>query len=57
VDCSLLALDLRRWTSMVVPVQFELEDSELPTVVGQLANRVWLTLQQQPDRKRVLVSP
>ena len=53
VDCSLLASDLRRWTSMVVPVEFKLEDSELPTAVGQLVNRVRLTLQQQPDRMRV----
>ena len=52
VDCSLLASDLRRWTSMVVPVEFKLEDSELPTAVGQLVKRIRHTLQQQPDRQR-----
>lgn len=52
VDCSLLASDLRRWSSMVVPVEFKLWDSELPTAVGQLVNRIRHTLQQQPDRKR-----
>lgn len=47
VDCSLLASDLRRWSSIVVPVEFKLEDSELPTAVGQLVNRIRHTLQQQ----------
>ena len=53
-DCSLLAIasDLRRWTSMVVPLEFKLEDSEIPTAVGQLVKRVSHTLQQQPDRQR-----
>ena len=46
VDCSLLASDLRRWTSMVVPVEFKLEDSELPTALGQIVNRIRHTLQQ-----------
>ena len=27
VDCSLLASDLRRWSSMVVPVEFKLWDN------------------------------
>ena len=53
VDCSLLASDLLRWTSMVVPLEFKLQDSEAPTAVGQLVNRVRLTLQQQPQRMRV----
>ena len=52
VDCSLLASDLRRWTRMVVPIEFKLEDSEPPTALGQIVNRIQLTLQQQPARQR-----
>lgn len=52
VDCSLLASDLRQWTSMVVPIEFKLEDSELPTALGQIVNRIRHTLQQQPARQR-----
>ena len=40
IDCSLLASALRRWTSMVVPVEFKLEDSELSTALGQIVNRI-----------------
>ena len=36
VDCSLLPSDLRRWTSVIVPVEFKLEDSELPTALNNL---------------------
>ena len=52
IDCSLFASDLRRWTSMVVPVEFKLEDNEVPTAVGQLVNRIRHILQQQPGRQR-----
>lgn len=37
---------------MVVPVEFKLEDSEIPTAVGQLVNHIRHTLQQQPNRQR-----
>lgn len=56
VDYSLLASDLRRWTSMVVPFEFKLEDSELPTAVGQLVKRIWHTLQQQQIASGPLLS-
>lgn len=52
VDCSLLASDLRRWTSMVVPVVFKVEDSEVATALGQLVTYIRHTLQQQPERQR-----
>lgn len=53
VHCSLLASDLRRWTSMVVPIEFKLDDSEELVALGQLVSRVRHTLQQQPARQRV----
>lgn len=51
VDCSLLASEVRRWSCMVVPIEFKLADSEILTALGQLVNRMRHTFQQQPDRK------
>lgn len=52
VDCSLLASDLPRWTSMVIPVEFKLDDSELSTLLGEILNCIRHTFQQQPARQR-----
>ena len=52
IDCSCMAAPCKAWSQLVQPMEFKLQDSDEPSLIGEVVRRCNAILDMQPTRSR-----